>query len=911
MEVSDFSFFKLWAQVRSKSWLWLFRRQQIEDGGRLLKHGDVGLAGVNVCAPNEIEIIAGAGSGLFNTASVTAHLRLREDGSLAMTSHCTCVQGSLCSHAAALMLMLDVEEDRQRIEKMARVQEAGTTPVEAPVEQPESMSREIIDLPPSEPKPILVVRRLSVEVPQITAKRGIGGWVPRSIAIAQPCAEYEGCPRRFEMLVRSPAHQWTDEEGNRHLINRNLRAERLLLADLMALKLTTFSEALPGAKAAESTLGFMAATGDQALFWAQFLKDQTIKLRETGWRIEVPDDIGFNIHEPSDESWFTDLEGDKAGKEWFSLDLGVEIEGRRVSLVPLLVDCIDQGLNAAVLEKNLNQRFLLSLGGDSENVLSVPAERLLVLLRFFDELLSTRPVRKDGKLQLDKLRAAQLATLDGLPIRAPAELALLSKQLGSFKEIALIEPPKGLKASLRDYQREGASWMQFLREFGLHGILADDMGLGKTLQTLTHILIEKESGRAQHPCLIVAPTSVLRNWINESIKFTPSLSLLLMHGQARKQDFKHLKRYDLVITSFPLLVRDADVMAAQEWHIVALDEAQNIKNPKSQAAQVCGSLKARHRLCLTGTPMENHLGELWSLFHFLMPGLLSDADTFRQHYRNPIERDADAERQRELSTRIQPLMLRRTKDAVAKELPPKTEVLHTIELGKAQNDLYETIRAAMDKRVREAIAVNGLDRSQIIVLDALLKLRQVCCHPRLLKQESAQNVEESAKTFHLMDEMLPELIEEGRRILIFSQFTEMLALIEDRLKKDRTHYVKLTGSTKDREAPVREFQTGNVPVFLISLKAGGAGLNLTAADTVIHYDPWWNPAAEAQASDRAYRIGQTKPVFVHKLICAGTIEERILGMQQKKAALVEGLLTGRTDKLQLTQSDIQALFAVG
>lgn len=909
MEVSDFPFPKLWAQVRSKSWLWLFRRQQIEDGGRLLKHGDVGLAGVHVCSPNEVEIIAGAGSGLFNTASITAHLRLREDGSLAMTSHCTCVQGSLCSHAAALMLMLDIDEGRQRIEKLAKVQEAAPAPAEPPPEP--TMDDPIIALPPAEPKPILVVRRLAVEVPQITTKRGIGGWASRSIAIAQPCAEYEGCPRRFEMLVRSPAHQWEDENGARHIISRNLRAERLLLADLAALKLAAFAEALPGAKAAESTLGFMAATGDQALFWAQFLKDQVVKLREAGWGVEVPDNIGFHIHEPQDDSWFTDLEGDKAGKEWFSLDLGVEIEGRRISLVPLLIDCIDQGLTSIVLEKNLNQRFLLSLGGDSENVLSVPAERLLVLLRFFDELLSTRPVRKDGKLQLDKLRAAQLATLDGLPIRAPMELAALSQQLGSFKEIALIEQPQGLKATLRDYQREGASWMQFLREFGLHGILADDMGLGKTLQTLTHILIEKESGRAQHPCLIVAPTSVLRNWINESIKFTPTLSLLLMHGQARKQDYKHLKRYDLVITSFPLLVRDAEVMSAQEWHIVALDEAQNIKNPKSQAAQVCGSLRAKHRLCLTGTPMENHLGELWSLFHFLMPGLLSDADTFRQHYRNPIERDADAERQQQLTTRIQPLMLRRTKDAVAKELPPKTEIIHTIDLGKSQNDLYETIRAAMDKRVREAIAVNGLDRSQIIVLDALLKLRQVCCHPRLLKQESAQNVEESAKTAFLMDEMLPELIEEGRRILIFSQFTEMLALIEDRLKKDRTPYVKLTGSTKDRETPIREFQTGNIPVFLISLKAGGAGITLTAADTVIHYDPWWNPAAEAQASDRAYRIGQTKPVFVHKLICAGTIEERILSMQQKKAALVEGLLTGRTDKLQLTQSDIQALFAVG
>jgi len=908
MVIEDFSFPKLWAQVRTKSWLWLFRRQQIEEGGRLLKHGDIGLAGVHVCAENEVEIIAGIGTALFNSASVTVHLRLREDGSMAMTSHCTCAVGTLCQHAAALMLMMDLEDGRRRIEAMARVREKTSAATEDGSDTPAEPKE--IELPPSEPKPILLVRRMMVEMPLITAKRNIGGWEPRSVAFIQPCAEYDDCPLRFEMLVRSPAHQWQDENGERCTLVRNLRSERLLLTDLSAAGFKSFSEALPGAKAPESTLGFMAMAGNQALLWSQFLKDQVPKLRESGWRVEVPEDIGFQIHEAAEDAWFTDLTGDQDGREWFSLDLGVEIEGRRISMVPLLVDCIDQGLSAAVLEKNLDQRFLLSLGGDKGDVLSVPAHRLVVLLRFFDELLATRPVRKDGKLQLDKLRAAQLATLDGLPIRAPVELTALSQQLGSFREIGLITPPAGLKASLRDYQREGASWMQFLREFGLHGILADDMGLGKTLQTLTHILIEKESGRMKHPCLIVAPTSVLRNWINEAIKFTPSLSLLLMHGQSRKSDFKHLKQYDLVVTSFPLLVRDADVMQAQEWHVVALDEAQNIKNPKSLAAQTCSGLKAKHRLCLTGTPMENHLGELWSLFNFLMPGLLSDADTFRQHYRNPIEREADAERQKQLSTRIQPLLLRRTKDAVAKELPPKTEILHSIELGKAQTDLYETIRAAMDKRVREAIEVNGLDRSQIVVLDALLKLRQVCCHPQLLKQETARDVTDSAKTAFLMDELLPELIEEGRRILIFSQFTEMLAIIEARLKKDGTRYVKLTGSTKDRETPIQEFQAGKVPVFLISLKAGGAGINLTTADTVIHYDPWWNPAAEAQASDRAHRIGQKNPVFVHKLICENTIEERIVKMQQKKAALVEGLLAGRADKLQLTQSDIQALFMV-
>ncbi|MBL9129782.1 MAG: hypothetical protein JNG86_01190, partial [Verrucomicrobiaceae bacterium] len=384
MDLSGFPFPKLWAQVRSKSWLWLFRRQQIDEGGRLLKHGDIGLAGVHVCSESELEIIAGVGTGLFNTASVTVHLRLREDASLAMTSHCTCVQGSLCPHAAAVMLMLDIEEGRQRIEKMARVQEKAS-----PSPQSESVELEIKEeLPPSEPKPVLVVRRIAAQVPQITAKRGIGGWVPRSIAIAQPFAEYDGCPRRFEMLVRSPAHQWTDEDGTKHTVVRNLRSERLLLTDLSSLGLKPFAEAMPGAKAEESTLGYMTASGDHALFWAQFLQEQTKKLGESGWRVEVAEDIGFQIHEAGEDEWFSDLQGDKGGKDWFSLDLGVDIEGRRISLVPLLVDCIDQGLTAAVLEKNLDQRFLLSLGGDRDDVLSVPAERLLVLLRFFDELLS-------------------------------------------------------------------------------------------------------------------------------------------------------------------------------------------------------------------------------------------------------------------------------------------------------------------------------------------------------------------------------------------------------------------------------------------------------------------------------------------------------------------------------------------
>jgi superfamily II DNA or RNA helicase len=732
--------------------------------------------------------------------------------------------------------------------------------------------------------------------------------VKRSIGIAEPQVRYDDCPDTFQMLGRGTGSRWTAEDGSTRVLTRHLRMERLYVADLMQAGLAFVRDLLPDVQSAETLQPLMSvAESTQSIFWARFLEEQVPALRAEGWDVQVSPDFGFTIHQAGDEAWFTDLQSESAGRDSFSLDLGIEIEGQRVSLVPILVDCIEQGLTPAMLEQNLEQRFLLALPPPSHDVLSVPARRLLVLLRFLDELLATRPARKDGKLQLDKLRAAQLATLDGLPIRAPAELGILRERLVGFKEMSLVEPPVGLKASLRPYQREGLSWLQFLREFSLHGVLADDMGLGKTVQTLAHLLTEKEAGRMDRPTLIVAPTSVIRNWAREAAKFTPAMNVLLLHGDERHADFYRIKKHDLVITSFPLLVRDADQLGQIEWHVIALDEAQNIKNPKSKAAQAAGSLKCRHRLCLTGTPMENHLGELWSLFHFLMPGLLGDAETFRTYYRTPIERDADTERQQQLSSRLAPLLLRRTKSAVAKDLPPKTEILHSIELDKAQTDLYETIRAAMDARVREAISNQGIERSQIIVLDALLKLRQVCCHPQLLKIEAAKKLEVSAKTAYLMEDLLPELLDEGHRVLIFSQFTEMLAIIEAELKKAGIDFVQITGQTKDRETPQLRFQKGEVPVFLISLKAGGSGLNLTAADTVIHYDPWWNPAAEAQASDRAHRIGQTKPVFIHKLICQSTIEERIVELQKTKAALIEGLLTGRAEKLTLTNEDIQRL----
>ncbi|CAN5740431.1 hypothetical protein BH24DEI2_BH24DEI2_13490 [soil metagenome] len=312
---------------------------------------------------------------------------------------------------------------------------------------------------------------------------------------------------------------------------------------------------------------------------------------------------------------------------------------------------------------------------------------------------------------------------------------------------------------------------------------------------------------------------------------------------------------------------------------------------------------------MSGTPLENHLGELWSLFHFLMPGFLGKAEAFRQLYRTPIERNGDAGRQRQLAGRVRPFILRRAKSEVAKELPPKSEIVVPIELVGAQRDLYETLRVAMSERVRDEVGKQGLARSQIMILDALLKLRQACCDPRLVKVSGAKNVKSSAKLEWLKD-VLPNMLEEGRKVLIFSQFATLLGLLEETLAKLGVRYAKLTGQTRNRAEQIDAFQTGDAQVFLITLKAGGVGLNLTAADTVIHYDPWWNPAAENQATDRAHRIGQDKSVFVYKLITSGSIEEKILKLQERKAALVQGILEGTLATASgLSQDDLQDLFA--
>lgn len=642
--------------------------------------------------------------------------------------------------------------------------------------------------------------------------------------------------------------------------------------------------------------------------WNEFLEFEIPTLKEKGWEVEVDDSFAMRFEES--EQWLGELE--EGENEWFSLSLGVELDGERVNLLPLMIGILQESNNPESLRDHLQSQSSFMVEVKDHHWLKIPAERLLPIFDTLVELYDREPLDDEGNIALSKQQILQLHDLLNNPKliwRGADELIELNRKLRDFSGIAPVEVPRGFKTELRDYQAQGLNWLQFLREYEFNGILADDMGLGKTIQALAHLLIEKNAGRMQLPSLIIAPTSLVSNWRREAEKFAPELSVLVLHGKDRHYDFHRIQNHDLVVTTYPLIRRDREVLNQIEFHMIVLDEAQYIKNPKSQTTQTVYELKSKHRLCLSGTPVENHLGEFWSMFHFLMPGYLGNLERFNRIYRNPIEKQEDDIRREQLSRRVAPFLLRRTKDQVASELPKKTEIIRTVSLAGQQRDLYESIRLAMDQKVRAEINKKGLARSHIMILDALLKLRQACCDPRLVSLPQAEKVKQSAK-MELLMEMVPEMIEEGRKILIFSQFTTMLALIEDELVARSITYSKLTGQTRKREEAIEKFQEGGASVFLISLKAGGVGLNLTAADTVIHYDPWWNPAAENQATDRAHRIGQDKAVFVYKLITEDTVEDRILAMQERKQALADSIYTGsgKSKNSGISSADLTELF---
>ncbi len=706
--------------------------------------------------------------------------------------------------------------------------------------------------------------------------------------------------------LESNNKQISSIEGNViTIINRNLEMERSAIRQLQQSGL----EALPNYIRPSDKLLFIPSVAANekvitATTWFRFLKSQLPKLQESGWTVEIDPSFTVESVEAEDE-WSSEVEDN--GSWWFSLEIGIEVEGERIPLLPILLDALRRAPFVFTPDDldslNVDGKFYAPLE-DGRHV-ALPFERvkdlLSVILDIFD-----RSAQAD-EISINPWQAADLANI-GITFENQTRLNELAKRVKSFKGISALEAPPEFQATLRDYQKEGLGWLNFIREFESGGILADDMGLGKTVQTLCHILIEKTEGRLDYPALIVCPTSVLPNWVNEAKKFTPTLRVLALYGADRQNNFGEVYEHDIVVTTYALLHRDKHQLAKRNWHVVVLDEAQFIRNPGTLAAQSAFQLQANYRICLTGTPVENHLGDLWSQFHFLIPGYLGDQKNFGSFFRQPIEKHGDRTRQAILSQRVRPFLLRRTKTEVAKELPAKTVMIESVQLDGAQRDLYETVRLTMHEKVKEEILLKGFKRSQIAILEALLRLRQVCCDPRLIGTKFNHKAKDSSKLRRVLD-MVTELVDEGRKILIFSQFTSMLDIIAAELQALKIDFVQIRGDTKDRAEPVRKFQAGEVPVFLLSLKAGGTGLNLTAADTVIHYDPWWNPAVENQATDRAHRIGQTKPVFVYKAIAAGTIEERMLQLQEKKKVLAEGIFDEKkAASINITEQELEFLF---
>lgn len=500
----------------------------------------------------------------------------------------------------------------------------------------------------------------------------------------------------------------------------------------------------------------------------------------------------------------------------------------------------------------------------------------------------------------------------GLDVSAAKGLKKLAEKLASFQGLKALKLSPGFKGSLRHYQMEGLSWLNFLREFELGGILADEMGLGKTVQALALLdhLRSKGIGKGK-PSLVVAPTSVLMNWYYESAKFTPKLKTLVLHGPGRAEWFENLDSYDLVITSYALLRLNKHELEQWRFFYLILDEAQYIKNYQAATTAAAKGLRAEHRLALTGTPTENRPSELWSIMDFVMPGYLGALESFKSLIERPLmEGTATVEGLDLLRVRTRPFILRRNKNQVERELPPKVETLLPVDMTDSQRELYNKILEEVRPKVFRAVEAKGLKGATVSILAALLRLRQVCNHPNSIEPLRQVSGYSSGK-FNALKELLDELQQAERKTLIFCQFREMLSIIRDHLDQHNLRYLYMDGATKNRHDLIESFNHNpDIRVFLISLKAGGFGINLTAADSVVIYDPWWNPAVENQAIDRAHRIGQNKTVYVYRLLTQDTVEQKIMDLKSKKSALAKALLdNSKAESLQLTKQDLENLFA--
>ncbi|HVR20122.1 MAG TPA: SNF2-related protein [Polyangiaceae bacterium] len=640
-----------------------------------------------------------------------------------------------------------------------------------------------------------------------------------------------------------------------------------------------------GLEADESGQHFVAHGDDSIQFWSEGVGS----LPEE-WDLYVPEElVGTQVRSKP----VLMNARVSSGVDWLSVKVAYESEG--------------VGVDRDELERVLREgKKYVRLSDNS--FAPIDAERVRALLDREVELIVA--AGKTGKIPLSQAgRVQELLEHAANSMVAPGARELFEK-LARIDEIKAAKKPKGLKATLRPYQEQGLSWLRFIHDIGSGGVLADDMGLGKTLETIALLLSLKNDAKDEAlRALIVAPTSVVTNWVREIERFAPALSTSLWHGAGRRDQANELEHSNVIITSYALLRRDIDLLKKLRLDYAILDEAQAIKNPLSATAQAAKELAATKRLALTGTPIENRLSEIWSIFDFVSPGLLGPLPKFEERYARPIEQ-GNSERAARLRSIIHPFILRRTKNEVAKDLPPKLEVDKIIDLAPDQKAIYLQVLREVRAQVMGEVEKSGLAKSTIHILAGLTKLRQAACDPRLLGLPREFSHDDSGK-LAAMRELVEEAEAGGHKVLIFSQFVSMLKLVASALDEDKIRYEYLDGSTIDRAERIEHFQQDpTIPVFLISLKAGGTGLNLTAADTVIHFDPWWNSAAEAQATDRAHRIGQTRVVTAYKLIARDTVEEKIMKLQARKRSASEGLIGSEEPLMSgLTTQDLEELLS--
>lgn len=674
--------------------------------------------------------------------------------------------------------------------------------------------------------------------------------------------------------VTSPTENWAipDPANPSHILCRNTEAERLALSEL-----TRFGFTGP-----DST-GHFVLRGERAIL--TFFGEGYPALA-AHWEVTLGP--RFTNVSAEIERITPRVEILSSGERWFDLQFDLSTgNGERFSAAEVQ-RMLQLGQNHVRLKSGKVAVFNSGLLDDFQSVLR-----------------DCNPQqRQPGSYRIDKAHAGYLeaaAAGAGFAVNAGASWRQWAQSQQGKAEITPLDLGD-LEGVLRNYQKHGASWLSFLGSNGLGGILADDMGLGKTLQALAYLRTQPG------PALVVCPSSLVFNWQREVEKFTPERKVLVLEGAQRARRFAEIAQADLVITSYPLLRRDAERYRHFEFSTVLLDEAQHIKNPDTQNAQAAGMLRAARKFILTGTPVENSVRDVWSLMNFVMPGYLGDRDDFRERYELPISRQNDKETLARLAKRLRPFLLRRRKQEVAADLPQKLENVAYCELTEAQKQVYAALLEGARAQIDEATGEKNAGRAQMLMLTALLRLRQASCDLRLLDKDGVASAKADSGKVELFNELLNEAVDGGHRVLVFSQFVSMLTLLRRELETQGIAYCYLDGQTRDRMEEVDRFQNGDAPVFLISLKAGGVGLNLTAADTVIHFDPWWNPAVEAQATDRAHRIGQKNVVTAYKLIARGTVEEKILHLQRKKREIIDAAIENEEPLMEgLTMEEIRGL----